>query len=329
MAPNDKAGRVVFIGNIPYGGTEELILDTLGRVGQVLNFRLVYDKETGKPKGFGFAEFADADAAASAVRNLNDFDVMGRKLRVDWSNDNGAGDAAPTNYSAPAPTNGHPEPAPAHPQPSSTLPPLPPGVELPPNLTCPDAISRTLSTLPAPQLLDILSQMKGLVMTDPAKATELLRQAPQLAYAIFQSLLLLGLVDPNMLGQLVETGPPAAVAPPQLPPAQPPRNFPVHPPQQAPTPPVPHYAPAPYTPVQHQHQQLPPPQAPQVPQASYTPGQHYQQHPPQQAPPPADPQQAAFAQVMAMTQQQIDALPAEYRGQVMQIKQMLMSGQRL
>jgi cleavage stimulation factor subunit 2 len=200
--------------NVDTGGTEELITETLGRVGHVNNFRLVYDKETGRPKGFGFAEFADADAAASAVRNLNDYDIMGRKLRVDWSNDNGAGDNAPPGHVPAAmppahsaqPTNGQaPEPAP-----SSALGPLPPGADLPPNLTCPDAISRTLSTLPPDQLMDILSQMKGLVMTDPLKATELLRQAPQLAYAIFQSLLLLDLVNPQMLGALVETAPPVA-----------------------------------------------------------------------------------------------------------------------
>ena len=278
-------------------------METLGRVGHVLHFRLVYDKDTGKPKGFGFAEFADADAAASAVRNLNDYDLMGRKLRVDWSNDNGAGDVAPTSYSAAAPTNGHPEPAPSQQQTSNVLPPLPPGVDLPPNLTCPDAISRTLSTLPAPQLLDILSQMKALVMTDPAKATELLRQAPQLAYAIFQSLLLLGLVDPNMLGQLVEAGPVAAAAPPQPPAPQPPRNYPVYPPQPVPTPPVPAQVPAPYT---------------------HTPVHHA----PPQPPPAVDPQQAAYAQVLSMTQQQIDQLPAEYRGQIMQLRQMLLAGQR-
>ncbi|KAF2007924.1 hypothetical protein P154DRAFT_391690, partial [Amniculicola lignicola CBS 123094] len=203
--PSDKAGRVVFIGNVPYGGTEETVKPVLERVGQVIDFRLVHDKETGRPKGFGFAEYADADAAASAVRNLNDHDFMGRKLRVDWSNDNGAGDAEPHNYSAPPPpTNGRPEASSA--LQSSALPPLPPGVDLQPNLTCPDAISRTLSTLPTPQLLDILSQMKGLVMTDPAKATELLRQAPQLAYAIFQALLLLNLVDTAMLGHLIEPG---------------------------------------------------------------------------------------------------------------------------
>ncbi|KAH0407882.1 hypothetical protein KCU90_g22509, partial [Aureobasidium melanogenum] len=94
MAP-EKNGRVVFIGNIPYGTppgvSEEQIIDTFGRVGSVNNFRLVHDKETGRPKGFGFLEFADPDAAASAVRNLNDHEIMGRKLRVDWSNDNSGG----------------------------------------------------------------------------------------------------------------------------------------------------------------------------------------------------------------------------------------------
>lgn len=304
MAPNDKAGRVVFIGNIPYGGTEELIIETLGRVGQVLNFRLVYDKETGRPKGFGFAEFADADAAASAVRNLNDYEIMGRKLRVDWSNDNGSGDNAPSNtQSAAPPMNGGQPPEAVQAPPSSALGPLPPGVDLPPNLTCPDAISRTLSTLPAPQLLDILSQMKGLVMTDPAKATELLRQAPQLAYAIFQSLLLLNLVDPSMLGALVETAPAAAPpvqATPQpapTPVARPPANYPMppgYPPQAAPTPP-----------------QMQP----------------YAQPPPQAQPPAMD-QNALYAQVMALSEAQIAQLAPDARNQIMQIRQMLMAGQR-
>jgi cleavage stimulation factor subunit 2 len=249
-------------------------------VGQVINFRLVYDKETGRPKGFGFAEFADADAAASAVRNLNDHEIMGRKLRVDWSNENGSGDNAPSNQppnpnpSSFPPMNGQlPEQAQA--PPSSALGPLPPGVDLPPNLTCPDAISRTLSTLPPPQLLDILSQMKGLVMTDPAKATELLRQAPQLAYAIFQSLLLLQLVDPQV--------------------ARPPVNYPVYPPQ-VPTP----------QPQQHMPQQ-------------------YAQPPPQ---PQAPDNSAMYAQVMALTPDQINQLPAEHRAQILQLRQILMSGNR-
>ncbi|KAF2747149.1 hypothetical protein M011DRAFT_424171 [Sporormia fimetaria CBS 119925] len=238
MAPGDKAGRVVFIGNIPYGVTEEQIIEVLNRVGQTLNFRLVYDKETGRPKGFGFAEFADGDAAASAVRNLNDYEMMGRKLRVDWSNDNGAGDSAPSASSAPS-AQRHTQPDVAAPPASAALPSLPPGTDPPPELTCGDAISRTLQTLPPPQLLDILTQMKGLVMTDPSRAEELLKQAPQLAYALFQALLLLNLVDANVLARVVEGAPPAAQpAPVQQPPpaAQPQPSYPSYPPQQAPTP---------------------------------------------------------------------------------------------
>ncbi|KAL1597274.1 hypothetical protein SLS60_008858 [Paraconiothyrium brasiliense] len=293
MAPNDKAGRVVFIGNIPYGGNEEIIIETLGRVGQVLNFRLVYDKETGRPKGFGFAEFADADSAASAVRNLNDHELMGRKLRVDWSNDNGAGDNAPANISAPI--NGQPDVAAAAPQ-SSALPPLPPGAELAPNLSCPDSISLTLNTLPPPQLLDIISQMKGLVMTEPAKATEVFRQAPQLAYAIFQALLLLNLVDTTVLGSLIDPAPPAAAAPPpqvQAPapqPVRPPQNYSGYTPQPVPT----------------------PPQGVQQPYGQ----------PPQPAQPALSPEQlVAYQQVMALTQQQIDSLDPASRSQIMQLRQ--------
>jgi cleavage stimulation factor subunit 2 len=301
--------------NVDTGGTEELITETLGRVGHVNNFRLVYDKETGRPKGFGFAEFADADAAASAVRNLNDYDIMGRKLRVDWSNDNGAGDNAPPGHVPAAmppahsaqPTNGQaPEPAP-----SSALGPLPPGADLPPNLTCPDAISRTLSTLPPDQLMDILSQMKGLVMTDPLKATELLRQAPQLAYAIFQSLLLLDLVNPQMLGALVETAPPVAAAPVAQPPVQqqpppvarPPPNY-AYPPQ-----PQPVHTPQPH--AQHAYAQPPPPQ----PQPAVQPSA-------------VDPQQAMYAQVLALTPDQINQLAPDQRAQILQLRQFLMAGGR-
>lgn len=119
--------KSVFVGNIPYGKspasslpsplltpqpglTEEQITDIFSSAGKVLSFRLVYDRETGRPKGFGFAEYPDSgasnftsytklhtniysDSAASAVRNLNDFEIMNRKLRVDFSND-GAEDEA-------------------------------------------------------------------------------------------------------------------------------------------------------------------------------------------------------------------------------------------
>lgn len=97
---------------------------------------------------------------------------------------------------------------------SSSLPPLPPGKDIPPGLTCTDAISRTLNTLPPAQLLDILTQMKTLASSDPQRASELLQQAPQLSYAVFQALLLMGLVSPEAIQSVVEPGVPAAAPPP-------------------------------------------------------------------------------------------------------------------
>ncbi|ROW16082.1 hypothetical protein VPNG_01901 [Cytospora leucostoma] len=244
--------RVVFVGNIPYGLSEEQISELFSSAGQVLNFRLVYDRETGRPKGFGFAEYPDADSASSAVRNLNDHEIMGRKLRVDFSNEGGAGGNDDSgnrnndrsndrndNYNPP-PTNGANDAASA----GGPLPPLPPGRELPAGVTCTDAISRTLNTLPPAQLLDILGSMKQLASTDPARATELLNQAPQLSYAIFQALLLMGLVGPEAINSVLEPGSVPA-PPPAMPGGYPPApvGFPGG---AANTPPV--VAPAPYAP---------------------------------------------------------------------------------
>jgi cleavage stimulation factor subunit 2 len=48
--------------------------------------RLIYDKVTNRPKGFGFCEFADQQGAERAITNLNGADFNGRALRVNWAN---------------------------------------------------------------------------------------------------------------------------------------------------------------------------------------------------------------------------------------------------
>lgn len=273
-----------------------------------MNFRPVHDKETGKPKGFGFAEFADADAAASAVRNLNDFELHGRKLRVDYANENNVGRDDNAGHSAAAPQQDHQ----ASGQ-SNALPQLPPGRDLGPSLSADDAISRTLHTLPPPQLLDILTQMQSLVNTEPARAQVLLEQSPQLSYAIFQALLLLQLVDTATLTSIIQQ---TALAP-ALPPQQ------VYAPQQTAPPPQPQYPPPQaYTP------QYPPQQG--YSQSNTPVGQSYQPPAQQapQAPPPALPQVAdrvsLVQQVLAMPQQQIDALPPVERAQIMTLRAQLL-----
>jgi cleavage stimulation factor subunit 2 len=270
--------------------SEENIIRILNQVGTVVKFRLMTNPDTGKSKGFGFADFQDADQAASAVRNLNDYEIDGRKIRVDWPHNNEK-DSVPTNYDqASMPSDGLNAAA------ASALPPLPPGVDLPPNLRATDAISQTLSTLPPPQLLDVLTQMKGLAISDPARATSLLKTAPQLSYAIFQALILMNLVDPKVLAQVVEQ----AARPPQptvIPPPQPvPQQYPGYPPQMVPG-------------------QMPPRPPPQ----QYTP----QPMPTQQPTPQQQPQlshQEMIQQVLAMDQRTIDSFSPTERAQIMQIR---------
>lgn len=56
--------------------------------------------------------------------------------------------------------------------------------------------------------------MKTLASSDPQRASELLQQAPQLSYAVFQALLLMGLVSPEAIQSVIEPGAPAPAAPP-------------------------------------------------------------------------------------------------------------------
>lgn len=50
--------------------------------------RLIMDRETGKPKGFGFCEFHSKEDAESAYRNLNNTLFKGRQIRIDFAEEN-------------------------------------------------------------------------------------------------------------------------------------------------------------------------------------------------------------------------------------------------
>ena len=229
---------------------------------------------------------------------------MGRHLRVDWSNDGPSKDQPGGNQQSGGADSGAQVANGVNPSPSQSapLPTLPPGVDLPPGVTCPDAISNTLKTIHPPQLLDTLSQMKNLVDTSPGMATQLLSQAPQLSYALFQALLLLGLVDTQMLTQVVQqTAAPQPPPQPQAPPI-PPQNF-----QQPPMPPQ--LSQPQFQPMQTATPPMAQPQY-QAPQAGFNAGG----------------QSNAIQQVLAMTQEQIDRYPPDQRNALMALRAQAAAG---
>lgn len=75
----------VFVGNIPYDVDEEQLKKIFSTVGPIVSLRLMYDKVTRQPKGYGFCEYKDPETAYAAMRNLNNVECGGRPLRVDWA----------------------------------------------------------------------------------------------------------------------------------------------------------------------------------------------------------------------------------------------------
>ncbi|GJM19495.1 MAG: hypothetical protein DHS20C14_17080 [Phycisphaeraceae bacterium] len=72
----------LYVGNLSYDATESELRDLFGQHGEVTSVTLVMDRETGRPRGFGFVEFADAEAARKAIEAVNGQEVGGRTLNV-------------------------------------------------------------------------------------------------------------------------------------------------------------------------------------------------------------------------------------------------------
>ena len=72
----------VFVGNLSFDVTREELIDAFSAAGKVVDAKVPTDRETGRPRGFAFVEFADDDAAQKSISLMNGKDLKGRPLRV-------------------------------------------------------------------------------------------------------------------------------------------------------------------------------------------------------------------------------------------------------
>lgn len=263
-------GTTVFVGNISYETTEEQLRDVFSQVGNVVSFRLMYDHETGRAKGFGFAEYEDKETAMSARRNLNGAELNGRSLRVDLTESDKQ--SASANGALPAPAGG-----------------APPQIQ-PPHLQAHPALPGSLASqnpsmamMSLAEIHDTMVHLKRAIVKNPNEIRELLLSSPQLAHAILQGQIMLGMVPPPLMppppSQQQQQGMP-------MPPGMPARGM------------MPSGPPPPLGPPGPPGQQGPPPQAQQV----------------------LDEQTALLNRVMSMTPQQIASLPPDQRDHVLQLQ---------
>lgn len=71
----------IYVGNLPFSATEDDVRRVFEEHGAVENVDLISDRETGRPRGFGFVEMNDEDAQ-TAISALDGKDMDGRPLRV-------------------------------------------------------------------------------------------------------------------------------------------------------------------------------------------------------------------------------------------------------
>jgi RNA recognition motif-containing protein len=76
----------LYVGNLPFTATEDTIRTLFAAHGTVEKISLINDRDTGRPRGFGFIEMANPDAAR-AMDALNGKDFGGRPLKINEAQD--------------------------------------------------------------------------------------------------------------------------------------------------------------------------------------------------------------------------------------------------
>ncbi len=75
-------GKRLYVGNLSFSATEMDLRELLGQSGTVTDAKLVMDRDTGRPRGFGFVEMSTDAEAQNAINALNGREFLGRALTV-------------------------------------------------------------------------------------------------------------------------------------------------------------------------------------------------------------------------------------------------------
>ncbi|MFO0902665.1 MAG: RNA-binding protein [Pirellulales bacterium] len=75
-------GKKLYVGNLSFKITNDSLQQLFSQFGEVRSAEVVQDRETGRSRGFGFVEMADAEGAEAAINALHDKPHEGRPLVV-------------------------------------------------------------------------------------------------------------------------------------------------------------------------------------------------------------------------------------------------------
>ncbi|NTU97743.1 MAG: RNA-binding protein [Chlorobiaceae bacterium] len=72
----------IYVGNLPYGVTEDDLRSAFSQFGQVDSANIITDKFSGRSKGFGFVDMPSDSDGREAIEAMNDKDFKGRTIKV-------------------------------------------------------------------------------------------------------------------------------------------------------------------------------------------------------------------------------------------------------
>jgi len=75
----------IYVGNLNYRMTEEALQELFAKYGEVVSAKIIKDRYSGRSKGFGFVEMENKDDGEKAIQELNDSEVDGRNIRVNFA----------------------------------------------------------------------------------------------------------------------------------------------------------------------------------------------------------------------------------------------------
>ena len=77
----------LFVGSLSWNTTSAELQSAFAACGDVVEAKVITDRDTGRSRGFGFVTYNDSDAATRAIEELDGSMLDGRTIRVDRAND--------------------------------------------------------------------------------------------------------------------------------------------------------------------------------------------------------------------------------------------------
>ncbi|KAK9287732.1 hypothetical protein L1049_016172 [Liquidambar formosana] len=77
----------LFIGGLSYGTDDQSLRDAFSSFGDVVDAKVITDRDSGRSRGFGFVNFSSDESASSALSAMDGQELNGRNIRVSYANE--------------------------------------------------------------------------------------------------------------------------------------------------------------------------------------------------------------------------------------------------